>query len=214
MSLETFETNQDENQYEIKGFSYFNDSKEFKYDNDGDIRISTDCSSWSKVLLNNMKLDDYLYSEALVPSDFLAFPVFKNNKRIKKRKESVGNYIENCEFCDEYLEKSYRFEDKIVCFGCMYYINLERCIECDEPNIQCCNFMKCSPENRKIMRWNWYNSVNYYTEHSYCEKCYCPRYYQDMYSHYYEYDLEDDNCTICGSESGHGICSTCRMHEF
>lgn len=118
------------------GFSKFPDGSKFKYNGDGEVCLSTDCSTWAKRLLHNLPLPDYIDSEAFVPPcEFLSFPMFGTQERRRKqrRKESVSNYIENCECCGTYMEKTFYIdieEYKLICESCNQFLQQHNCALC------------------------------------------------------------------------------------
>ena len=119
------------------GFSRFTDGSKFKYNDQGDICLSTGCSTWAKRLLHDVPLSMYIQAEEEVQplSDFLTFPEFGTLKRKRQwKKESVGNYIEDCEYCGEYMEKTFRFYGKLVCFQCRESLKKQNCDRCDDFN--------------------------------------------------------------------------------
>jgi len=155
------------------GFSRFPDGSKFKYGHDGEVCLSTDCSSWAKRLLHNLPLPDYIDSEALVPPyEFLSFPEFGTLEKKKLRKESVGNYIEDCEFCGEYMEKSFRFYKNLICGPCNQALKKEKCSLCKErPNMYAEMFMEdydtSAPFGTRFVKNMVVDSNIYY----YCSTC-------------------------------------------
>jgi hypothetical protein len=225
----------------ICGFSHFTDDKEFKYGNDGDICISTNSSTWAKKLLNNMRLDDYLESESFVPPPELTFPNFGTRDKPKKGvKESVGNYIESCELCQDSLEKGahrlVNIDNKLVCFDCFDYVNNKS---------HMCFFCKCQPTHYYTMFLNGSLDLTeqIHDENNYCKDCIKklfqtqrPTYYlfgqyilnqyedqpyeQDEYQYEYQQDeqeeyQQEDVCLSCGEyNTDGGICYYCRVNRF
>ena len=132
------------------GFSQFPDGWKFKYNQEGEICFSTDCSTWSKILLNNMKIDDYIYSSQFVPEKILYFPNFGNTKKYKKSRrdtETINNYIDTCDFCNcELIGGEFSpvfFYDKIEeSFACRACFEKQRdnnefddvCLSCGSPD--------------------------------------------------------------------------------
>ena len=110
------------------GFSNFSDGFKFCYSEDGDICLSTDCSTWAKKLIHNLPLSDYIESEAFIPPKVLHFPEFGTKRKKKKRtqeektqektqerKESVGNYIERrCRVCGDFTG-----DEENICYYCI-----------------------------------------------------------------------------------------------
>jgi hypothetical protein len=192
------------------GFSKFPDGSKFKYGDDGEICLATDCSTWAKQLLNNLSLPEYLYSEALVPPERMLFPEFGTLERKKRKKESVGKYIEDCEFCGEYMEKTFRvsFEDdyKLVCEDCNKFFQKEKCLLCKQR------------QNRyfeKIIT----NSEDLDGE-DYCSTCWgnltqlATSYFQAREGYGYDEDDRDlDACPGCGIDNGGSLCYWCRHDD-
>jgi len=153
------------------GFSKFVDGSKFKYNEYGEICLKGDYSNWSKRLLNNLTIEDYIDNQYLNPqSDFLTFPNFGNKISIKKRKETIGNYIENCELCDKNIDKAYKYYKKLVCKECIKNIEKETCTVCFEKNIYCQKFIESDTsiysyhKNPKIL----FASDDFF----YCQYCY------------------------------------------
>lgn len=223
--------------YDYDTFSRFtNDKKEFKHGADGDIYISTDCSSWKDVLLNNMKLSDFIDSEALVPPETLTFPNFGTREKKKNRKETVGNYIDSCELCEGSLETgTFRFHcgvDKyLICSDCNKYAKRELtkkyCIYCHQN----------PPEHYNMFIDGRYKEylVSPYKEMM-CVHCILYRFgdyaltdipnqgvvqdedYHSDEEHYPivqqddDFEYEEEICISCrGESSGGGICYWCRV---
>jgi hypothetical protein len=181
-------------EYEYNIFSKFTDKLNFKYNAYGDICISTDCSSWSKVLMNNMRIDDYFEGENITPSsEFLSFPNFGTKTRtIKKKKESIEDYIDLCECCNGKLDiDRYIHNKKIICIHCMDRINnlCSVCKKNDTIFIEKINDRTIIKKGRKTVYSD--TGKNYFIENSesYCKPCY--REYIDD-----EYDM----CSNCGIE--------------
>lgn len=160
--------------YDYSGFSKFPDGSKFKYNEEGEICLSTDCSNWAKRLLHNLPLHDYIDSEELVPpSEFLSFPEFGSRERMKRkgRKESVGNYIEDCEFCGEYMEKTFQFYGKLVCESCITFLKKEKCSLCSMHNIYVDMFIEdyiSIPFETRFVKNMMVDSDIYF----YCNTCY------------------------------------------
>jgi hypothetical protein len=214
---------------DICGFSYFTDDKEFKYTEDGDICISTDASNWAKKLINNMSLEKYIESEALVPPEKLSFPEFGTRERAKKiRKESVGNYIESCELCNDSLENgTHRLAkvNKLVCSDCFEYAkNLNPCGLCfgdsnlymfinglvakknyKYMNIYCVDCIKeFNIEINPAVEWEYYENQHYENQH----------YEQDETEQQEDELVNEDECLGCGGYSvDGGICYYCRVER-
>lgn len=209
-------------------FSRFtDDTKVFKYSRDGDICISTDCSTWAKVLLNDMKLSDYIDSEALVPTeDPFTFPNFGTREKTKRRKESVGNYIEECELCNSSMETVHRFngfESYLVCTDCYEYSKGLRWLNC----IYC--HRKSTVKYDMFIDGTYKKNILYTTSFLWdttCKDCIEERYgyiervpieqlpteelYFDPLDQENYYD--DEICISCREEnSGGGFCYYCRM---
>jgi hypothetical protein len=204
------------------GFSRFPDGSKFKYDYDGEICLATDCSTWAKRLINNLPLPEYLYSGSLVPSETLYFPEFGTRERKKGKKESVGNYIEDCEFCGEYMEKTFRFYGKLVCKVCILRLKEdEKCLTCSNINQYAelfTNDVEKTPFGQRYIKDD---------ESDYCEDCSCrlKMVYKDdpiLGAYYHSYLLtggEDDyeeHCQVCGEESinNSSVCEDCRRWIF
>ena len=164
------------------GFSNFSDGFKFKYNKEGEICLATDCSTWAKKLVNNMNLPDYLESEALVPPEVLHFPEFGTREKKKRRKESVGNYIENCEACNNYMDKTFNFYGRLVCDFCINELKKQKCscgannriaeMFCNEGKIY--QAQECEDYCLEMTLWNM---MRYY-----CSKCYHEEYALGTYS--------------------------------
>ena len=194
------------------GFSKFPDGSNFKYNEDGEICLSTDCSTWAKRLLNNIPLDDYIDSESFVPpSEFLSFPEFGTRERRKGKKESVGNYIEDCEFCGNHMEKNFSFSGKLICENCNDFLQKEKCMLCKHnQNLFSMKFVKTRviQESRDAID-------------EYCRPCWknvmqlADAYFNSIpneggFSDEEEYE-DLDACPRCGADSGGSICYWCRV---
>jgi hypothetical protein len=214
------------------GFSRFPDGSKFKYGNDGEICLATDCSTWAKRLINNLPLPDYIDSGALVPSETLSFPEFGTRERKKGKKESVGNYIEDCEFCGEYMEKTFRFYGKLVCKVCIVRLKEdEKCLTCTSINQYAelfTNDVEKTPFGQRYIKDD---------ESDYCEDCSCRlkmvykndpilgAYYHshllitrgeedDDYDRFFQIMIQE-HCQVCGEESiNSSICRDCRSWVF
>jgi hypothetical protein len=153
------------------GFSRFKDGSKFKYNDKGDICLATDCSNWAKRLLHDVPLSVYFQVEELNPStDFLTFPEFGELKRKKKgQKETVGNYIEDCEHCGKYMEKTFRFYGKLVCSDCKKNLQKQNCDRCGEKNMYVDMFIEdCdSSFEQRFMKTACISSDIYF----YCNNC-------------------------------------------
>jgi len=183
------------------GFSRFKDNLNFKYSNNGDICISNDCSTWSKVLINNMKLDDYFQCENTLPSYRLLLPNFGTKKKIKKGKETFDDYIDVCDLCNFKLGiDRYICYKNIICFECMNIIKLERCVHCKKNHN-----MFIEKYINKIITYK--NNIWIYIEGGndyfsligdyFCKNC------------FYE---EVNRCMNCGNYSGNeSLCSECEI---
>jgi len=192
------------------GFSKFPDGFKFKYNEDGEVCLSTDCSTWAKRLLNNLPLNDYIESESFVPpSEFLSFPEFGSQERKKNRKESVGNYIEDCDLCGEYMEKTFSFYGRLICKNCNHFLQSEKCLLCkNEQN----KFSKRFLSTRVIHKKG--------STDEYCSTCW--RNLMQLANSYFnripnegrvssdDEDEFDDTCLGCGDNTG-GICYWCRI---
>lgn len=219
------------------GFSSFSDGSKFRYSN-GDICLATDSSTWAKRLINNVPIQDYIDSKALVPPESLFFPEFGTLEKKKKKKEAVGNYIEDCEFCGEYMEKTYRFYGKLVCKICIPLLEKEKCLTCSNINKYAelfTNDVEDSPFCQRYIKDEADKEANYCNDCSFKIKMV----YQDdklLGSSYHSYLLsgagscEDDeeeyyermyqgmiekHCRICGDESEmDSICRNCISWVF
>ena len=211
--------------YNSCGFSRFQDGFKFKYGHDGEVCLATDCSNWAKRLLHNLPLPDYIDSEALVPpSEFLSFPDFGTLERKKMRKESVGKYIEDCEFCGQYMEKTFRFYKNLVCEPCNEALKREKCSLCKEsPNMYAEMFI----ENHDIsvpFGTGFIKNITLTVDsdiYYYCSRCkdnlthlsnsYFNR-SNDMeeYNRMQQEDYDLEACPGCGANTG-GICYWCRI---
>jgi hypothetical protein len=194
------------------GFSKFPDGSNFKYNEDGEICLSTDCSTWAKRLLNNLPLDDYIASESFVPpSEFLSFPEFGTRERRKGKKETVGNYIEDCEFCGDHMEETFSFKGKLICENCNDFLQKEKCMLCKHnQNLFSMKFVK----TRVIQDSR--NSID-----EYCRPCWknvmqlADAYFNSIpneggFSDEEEYE-DLDACPRCGADSGGSLCYFCRV---
>ena len=164
---------------ETEGFSHFTDSKKFKYNEYGEILISTDSSSWANKLLNNMKLDDYFESESLIPIIPTNFPNFESQKKIKKgKKESVGNLIEECDICNAPFENyAHRLINntnntyKLTCQICFKFaMNINICKVANCCNSVICHTKLMNNSNNKLKEIYLLSNVRYYKLcRNYCE---------------------------------------------
>jgi hypothetical protein len=179
------------NDYDVENpFNNFRDSLKFKYNDNGDICISTDKTSWVRVLLNNMKLDDYFQSENTVP--VLSFPCVQNKINCKSRKKAIQDNLELCEICDSELDLDrYIYQKKIVCCSCIDKIS-SMCSICKTTDSIRTEKIKA---NLIIKKWKIYVYIDtgksYNLEYSdyYCKSCY-REYVDDEY----------DRCSNCGIE--------------
>jgi hypothetical protein len=224
------------------GFSRFPDGFKFKYNDDGEICFSTDCSTWAKRVLNNLPLPEFLESEAFnPPSEILSFPDFGTIEKKKKwKKEKVGNYIEDCEFCGSFMEKTFRFCGKLVCEPCNQFLKYEKCflLSCGNMNRFCKIFIEdCEktniPFNLRFIRDNdstfcqycyeenvrsrdlyfRYNTGQNWIEHNEYDQDW-EQVVQNMYNQYTDEDYQAEACRICESENGGSICRDCRLNGF
>ena len=170
--------NQDMNQ----DMTMFKDAKKFTTKIDGDIHISTDCSTWAKVLINNLKLDDYLYSEQCLPPFELLLPNF--GTREKKKKKHIE---EPCESCgDELGLDRYIHRKKIICLPCMNHVK-NCCSSCKQ------NYTLLYQEKNKLIPPIMFAYIDFQAHingiTTYCKNCYR-----------IHVDDEYDKCLNCGSE--------------
>ena len=213
----------------ICGFSKFPDGSKFKYNEDGEVCLATDCSTWAKRLLHDLPLPDYIDSDQLVlPSEFLSFPEFGTRERRKKvKKESVGNYIEDCEFCGDYMEKTFRFFGKLVCEPCIQVLKRETCMHCSNHNMYADIFIEedynSVPFGARFVKDMTVDTDSYW----YCNTCYQnvsrltnneeESWFQaynrldEGYNLFY-LDTHLEACPSCGNESGGSLCYWCRVH--
>lgn len=208
--------------YDYSGLSNFPDGFKFRYSEDGDICFATDCSTWAKKLINNLPLSVYLESEALVPPEVLHFPEFGTRERKKLRKESVGNYIEDCESCKQHMDATFSFCGRLVCYSCNNELKRQKCNCCGAKNRIAelfCNEGKvyqapyCEDYFLELTLWN---TMSYY-----CSNCYKEEYASYIYSNIQmdflrQDDYEEDygeGCRVCrGPTAGQGdICYYCRV---
>jgi hypothetical protein len=215
-------SNKDMDYVETEGFSHFTDSKKFKYNEYGEILISTGSSSWANKLLNNMKIDDYFESEAVIPVIPTHFQQFENQKKIQKnKKESVKNLIEECEICnisfENYAHRLYYtaecYTDKLVCLSCFDYENNK--IKCNDPECNNPNFATHMREINKgtgsIYEYEYYNMKYASLACHYCEVCIERIIEQDQQ---YPEEINEDICIQCGCDKpGGGICYYCRTER-
>ena len=195
----------------LTGFSYFPDGSKFKYNEDGEVCLSTDCSNWAKRLLHNLPLPDYIDSEELVPPcDFLSFPEFGTQDRRKKvKKESVGNYIEDCEFCGDYMEKNFSFYGKLVCEHCIQVLKKEKCMYCSKHNMYADIFIEedysSVPFGARFVKDNVYDTDSFW----YCNACY------EYVTHIGKKEGYNrlEACQNCGTENVGPLCYLCRVLE-
>ena len=132
--------------------SRFNDGYKYKFLQDGTIAFKTDKSSQKNVLLNNLKLDDYFYSQNIKPTPLIN-PVFKNtkihktvhNKQIKyrfrlnrkKNKKRLQKIIYNGLY-EHQKDYEYITWCNTKCDMCSKYAKLNHyyfCKECEENEI-------------------------------------------------------------------------------
>ena len=223
--MATMNTNIDMTNYSYScgGFSNFSDGFKFKYNEDGEICLVTDCSTWAKKLLNNMPLPEYLESEALVPPEVLHFPEFGTQDRKKKKiKESVGNYIENCEACKIPMNTTHSFYGRLVCDFCITELKKQKCncgannriaeMFCDEGKVYQAPY--CHDYCLELTLWN--------TMRFYCSKCYREEYLPGLYANT-QFEIlrqdsddegyDEEGCRVCrGPTAGAGdICYYCRI---
>ena len=198
------------------GFSNFPDGFKFRYSEDGDICIATDCSTWAKKLINNLPLSDYIDCEAFIPPAVLHFPEFGTRERKKKRKESVGNYIENCECCNQHIDTTFSFFGKLVCDSCNSELKLQKCKFCDSKNRiaeMFCNEGRVYKQEDLETEDFCLQLTLYNMMRDYCSKCYKEDYDSLIYFRQEE-DYEEDygeGCRLCrGYTDGEGdICYYC-----
>lgn len=187
------------------GFLNFPDGLKFKYNEEGDICIATDCSTWAKKLVDNMPLSEYLESEGLVPPEVLHFPEFGTRERRKKRKESIGNYIENCEYCSEHMDMTFKLCGNLVCSQCNYTLKNYKCKLCNKMNMFAEQF-------RGI--YEYLDTDNYSIEQTFFnimkDSCKC---YDHLPYYFHEEDDYGEGCRVCrGYTAGEGdICYYCRV---
>jgi len=81
-------------------FETFIDGDKFKYTEDGNIALNYDNSSWRNVLLNNMLLEDYMYSQYIVPQTEIT-PVYDMNVNKK-----IEKYLNNDKHIDKNIIKN------------------------------------------------------------------------------------------------------------
>ena len=191
----------------ICGFSQFPDGSKFKYNEDGEVCLSTDCSTWAKKLLHNLPLPDYIDSDQFIPpSEILSFPEFGSQERRRKvKKESVGNYIEDCEFCGEYMEKTFSFKRKLICEDCNTFLQKEKCLLCKHNQNQfSINFVT----TREIQIRSCYDE--------YCSTCWgnltqLTNSYFSMRPEFRDEEEDLEACPGCGSNTGGSLCYWCRL---
>ena len=211
------------------GFSMFPDGSKFKYGDDGEICLATDCSTWAKRLINNLPLPDYIESETLVPPETLSFPEFGTLERKKRKKESVGKYIEDCEFCGEYMEKTYSFFGKLVCKVCITHLKNEKCLTCTNNNQHAQLFVddvEDLPFGQRYIKdeddkeSDYCRICNYQLKMVYEKDPILGAYYHSYLlaggddDRFYESMIED-TCQVCGEECGNSsLCRDCRSWVF
>ena len=218
-------------QYEYStgcGFSNFPDGFKFRYTEDGDICLSTDCSTWAKKLINNVRLSDYLECESLVPPEVLHFPEFGTQERKKSRKESIGNYIENCESCNRHMDTTFSFCGRLVCDQCNFELKKQKCRYCGSNNRIAeffCNEGKVYQSSEAQTGDYCLELALYHMMFDYCSKCYKQEYASGIYSRIqfdfleqeddYEY-VHHERCRVCGdaTDGGDLICYYCTNLGF
>jgi hypothetical protein len=139
-------------------FLQFKDGSKFKYNENGQVCLATNCTTWAKRLLHNLPLDDYLASESLVPpKDPFTSPNFGTKKRQKKIKESIDNYTANCAYCDRPFEGiwTHQFHGKLVCIGCLKYFKKQVCSFCFQKTVFAEEFIKHSGDKSFIEDYDW-----------------------------------------------------------
>ena len=222
--------------YDYCGFSSFSDGSNFRYSNNGDICLANDGSTWAKRLINNAPLQDYIDSKELVPAESLLFPEFGTLEKKKKKKETVGNYIEDCEFCGEYMEKTFTFYGKLVCKECASRLKNEKCLTCSNINKYADLFTNDAEETPFCQRYikDETDKESYYCNvcsfrlkmvyeddkllgasyHSYLLSGGGDLYENEDYDRMYESMIEK-HCQICGDESGiDSVCRNCISWVF
>lgn len=198
------------------GFSNFSDGFKFCYSEDGDICLSTDCSTWAKKLIHKLPLSDYIECESFVPPKVLHFPEFGTKKRTQQRKESVGNYIENCESCNRYMDTTFSFFGRLVCEQCNIELEKQKCRLCGSKNRIAelfCNEGKVYQSSQTqdyCLELTLYNMMS-----DYCENCYKE---EDNSAMEFLQEGDDDfqnynerRCRVCGDFTGdeENICYYC-----
>lgn len=197
------------------GFSNFPDGFKFRYSEDGDICLSTDCSTWAKKLIHNLPLSDYIESEGFTPPKVLHFPEFGTREKKKKRKESVGNYIENCESCNRQMDTTFSFFGRLVCEQCNIELKKQKCRFCGFKNRIAelfCNEGKVYQSFEAQTQDYCLELTLYHMMSDYCENCYKEEYTSGIYGkiqmEFFE-QADDDffqgvrrSCRVCGDFTG------------
>lgn len=196
------------NECKCTGFSMFPDGYKFRYNENGDICLATDCSTWAKRLVHNVPLSDYIESETFVPPTELRFPEFGTLKKKKVKKESIGNYIEDCEFCEKHMEKTFSFsiiegDRKLICEECNDFVQKEKCLLCKQRANRYVEFLNekgtCVPSGKDYCSTCWNNLTQ--LSNSY--------FGVPEVEYFEEEDLEA--CPGCGIDNGGSICIWCRV---
>lgn len=131
---------------ETNNTNMFKDAHKFGKAEDGSIVFKTDCSTWAKVLLNNLPLDAHLFSQITSPEIICNFGfsqppvchvekkrILKNRLRLKRKKNPIGiekveeednetvewDHRPRCEHCDMLLEFSTNTGFLVI--ECPYY---------------------------------------------------------------------------------------------
>ena len=192
------------------------------------------CSTWAKRLVNNLPLSEVL----IPPSEFLSFPEFGTLEKKKMRKESVGNYIEDCEFCGQYMGKTFTFYGKLVCEGCISLLKSQMCLTCSNINKYAEMFTN-DTEQTEVPFNQRYIQEGHGGESNYCEVCsnniksvyksdpILGAYYHsrllsmseseddyDYYNRLYQ-DMTEETCQVCGDVSiDSSICQDCKSWVY
>ena len=122
----------------------FKDIEKFGYSEDGKIIFKNDSSTWVKVFLNNLPLDDYLFYEEFYPTIKCNFKFTKQRDNIvenkkKKKLNALWEEIEEnenyetiswdtrprCEYCEEILVNINYKGEKVLEKECPNLCDLE-----------------------------------------------------------------------------------------
>ena len=178
-------------------FETFIDGDKFKYTEDGNIALNYDNSSWRNVLLNNMLLEDYMYSQYIVPQTEIT-PVYDMNVNKK-----IEKYLNNDKLIDKNIIKNKNNKNK-------YRLSRKKNIDKIKKNIRLNNIFDNYDSNQneiKEVMWikNYCDICGVNEETNNDDLCiFC-----EFYNEYMEV------CPSCNIYNGSGdICLFCRSYLY